>query len=97
MLIITLYNDLFIKQIILNNNFLIFITFLTCYLLNSRIKLINLKFNDFKFKGVNKYRILLIISSSILIVVLGWLAIPVILFLYYILSYFALRLSKKVN
>ena len=97
MLIITLDNELFIKEIILNNNFLIFITFLTCYLLNSRIKLINLKFNDFKFKGVNKYRILLIISSSILIIVLGWLAIPIILFLYYILSYFALRLSKKVN
>jgi len=95
MFIISLPNDLSIRKIILNNNFLIFTTFLSCYLLNSRFKLINLKFNDFKFRGVNKYRILLIIISLTSILVFGWLSIPIILLFYYVVSYFALTYKKN--
>lgn len=92
MLIIELPNiDSFIKEIVLDNNFLIIITVLSCYLLNSRFKLLNLKFKDFKLKGVNKYRYLLIALSAILFIFLrSALSIPVILVIYYIVSYFAI-------
>ncbi len=98
MLIIELSNiDSFIKEIILDNNFLIIITVLSCYLLNSRFKLLNLKFKDFKLKGVNKYRYFLIVLSAILFVFLrSALSIPVILVIYYIVSYFAIG-RKKIS
>ena len=96
MLIIRLPNiDSFVKEIILNNNFLIIITALSCYLLNSGFKLINLKFVDFKFKGVNKYRYLIIVLSVVLFVFLkDVLAVPVILAIYYIVSYIAIGRKK---
>ena len=96
MLIIRLPNiDSFVKEIILNNNFLIIITALSCYLLNSGFKLINLKFVNFKFKGVNKYRYLLIVLSVVLFVFLKDVqAVPVILAIYYIVSYFAIGRKK---
>lgn len=96
MLIIELPNiDSFIKEIILDNNFLIIITVLSCYLLNSRFKLLNLKFKDFKLRGVNKYRYLLIVLSAILFIFLrSALSIPVILVIYYIVSYFAIGRKK---
>jgi CDP-diacylglycerol--serine O-phosphatidyltransferase len=98
MLIIELPNiDSFIKEIILDNNFLIIITVLSCYLLNSRFKLLNLKFKDFKLRGVNKYRYLLIVLSAILFIFLrSALSIPVILVIYYIVSYFAIG-RKKIS
>ena len=98
MLIIELPNiDSFIKEIILDNNFLIIITVLSCYLLNSRFKLLNLKFKDFKLRGVNKYRYLLIVLSAILFIFLrSALSIPVILVIYYIVSYFAID-RKKIS
>ena len=96
MLIIGLPNiDSFVKEIILDNNFLIFITILSCYLLKSRFKLINLKFKDFKFNGVNKYRYMLIVLSAVLFVFLkDVLADPVILAIYYIVSYIAIGRKK---
>ena len=96
MLIVRLPNiDSFVKEIILNNNFLIIITALSCYLLNSGFKLINLKFVNFKFKGVNKYRYLLIVLSVVLFVFLKDVqAVPVILAIYYIVSYFAIGRKK---
>ena len=96
MLIIRLPNiDSFVKEIILNNNFLIIITALSCYLLNSGFKLINLKFVDFKFRGVNKYRYLIIVLSVVLFVFLKDVqAVPVILAIYYIVSYFAIGRKK---
>jgi len=96
MLIIRLpHIDSFVKEIILNNNFLIIITALSCYLLNSGFKLINLKFVDFRFKGVNKYRYSLIVLSAVLFIFLkGVMAVPVILAIYYIVSYFAIGRKK---
>ena len=95
-LIIGLPNiESFVKEIILNNNFLIVITALSCYLLNSGFKLINLKFVDFKFKGVNKYRYLIIVLSVVLFVFLKDVqAVPVILAIYYIVSYIAIGRKK---
>ena len=91
MLIVESSNNLFIREVIVSNNFLIFITILSCYLLNSRFKLINLKFKNFSFKGLNKYRILLIIVSLALLVFVKEASIPIILAIYYLVSYFVLR------
>ena len=96
MLIVESSNDLFIKEIIISNNFLIFITILSCYLLNSKFKLINLKFEYFLFKGINKYRFLIILASLVVFFFnRGALSIPIILAVYYLVSYFALRREKK--
>ena len=96
MLIVESSNDLFIKEIIISNNFLIFITILSCYLLNSKFKLINLKFEYFLFKGINKYRFLIILASLVVFFFnRGALSIPIILAIYYLVSYFALRREKK--
>jgi len=94
MLIVESSNNLFIREVIVNNNFLIFITILSCYLLNSRLKLINLKFQKFNFKGLNKYRTLLVLVSLALLVAIKEASIPIILVVYYIVSYFALRNVK---
>jgi len=96
MLIVESSNDLFIKEIIISNNFLIFITILSCYLLNSKFKLINLKFEYFLFKGINKYRFLIILASLVVFFLnRGALSIPIILAVYYLVSYLALRREKK--
>ncbi|RKE97965.1 CDP-alcohol phosphatidyltransferase family protein [Ichthyenterobacterium magnum] len=79
-------NDL-INSVILNKWFLIGLTFLSCYLLNSKIKLFALKFKDWSFKS-NAVRYVFIILSLILLLVLHFVAIPLIITLYIILSVF---------
>ncbi len=89
-LIIEFQNSDFINSIILNKWFLVGLTFLSCYLLNSNIKLFALKFKDYSFKA-NSIRYLFIILSIVLLVVLQFAAIPLIILLYIILS----LLNKK--
>ena len=89
-LIIEFQNNDFINGIILNQWFLIGITFLSCYLLNSNIKLFALKFKDFSFKD-NAIRYLFILLSMVLLIVLQFAGIPLVILLYIILS----LLNKK--
>ncbi len=89
-LIIEFQNNDFINAIVLNQWFLIGITFLSCYLLNSNIKLFALKFKDFSFKG-NAIRYLFILLSMVLLIVLQFAGIPLVILLYIILS----LLNKK--
>ena len=74
-----------INGIILNKWFLIALTLLSCYLLNSSIKLFALKFKDYSFKN-NAIRYIFIILSLVLLIVLQFAAIPVIILLYILLS-----------
>ena len=78
------HNDA-INAIILNKWFLIALTLLSCYLLNSSIKLFALKFKDYSFKN-NAIRYIFIILSLVLLIVLQFAAIPVIILLYILLS-----------
>jgi len=89
-LIIEFQNSDFINAIILNKWFLIGLTLLSCYLLNSSIKLFALKFKDYSFKG-NAIRYIFILLSIVLLIVLQFAAIPFIILLYIILS----LLNKK--
>lgn len=84
-LILEYQNNDVINAIILNKWFLIAVTILSCYLLNSKIKLFALKFKDYSFKG-NSTRYIFIILSAVLLIVLQFAAIPIIILLYIIMS-----------
>lgn len=76
-------NDI-LNEIILNQWFLIGLTLLSCYLLNSRIALFALKFKTWDFKD-NAVRYIFLIVSVVLLLTLQFLAVPVII-AFYILS-----------
>ncbi|MEP3837183.1 MAG: CDP-alcohol phosphatidyltransferase family protein [Algibacter sp.] len=84
-LIIEFQNNDAINTIILNKWFLLGLTFLSCYLLNSGIKLFALKFKSYGFKG-NATRYIFIILCAVLLIVLQFAAIPIIILLYIIMS-----------
>lgn len=77
-------NDAF-NAIIINKWFLIVLTLLSCYLLNSKIKLFALKFKDWSFKN-NAIRYIFLIVSLVTIVVFKFAGIPLIILLYISLS-----------
>lgn len=84
-LIIEFQNSDAINAIILNKWFLIVVTVLSCYMLNSNIKLFALKFKDFSFKN-NATRYIFIILCLVLLIVLQFASIPVIILLYISMS-----------
>lgn len=67
--------------------FLIGVTLLSCYLLNSNIKLLALKFKTFAFKP-NAVRYMFLIASIFILILLKFIGIPVIILLYILLSLF---------
>lgn len=84
-LILEYQNSDLMNSIIINKWFLIGLTLLSCYLLNSSIKLFALKFKNWSFKD-NAVRYVFLILSVVLLVVLQFAAIPLIIALYIILS-----------
>lgn len=84
-LILTYESVPMINQLILNEWFLVGLTILSCILLNAELPLFALKFSDWGFKE-NKLRYFFIISCLLLIVFLKFIAIPVIILLYVLLS-----------
>lgn len=74
------HNDL-INAIIVNKWFLISLTILSCYLLNSNIKLFALKFKDWSFQS-NATRYIFLILCILLLIVLQFAAIPLIILVY---------------
>ncbi|MBC6998868.1 CDP-alcohol phosphatidyltransferase family protein [Cytophaga sp. FL35] len=74
-----------LSGIILNQWFLIALTFLSAYLLNSKIELFALKFKNWGFKD-NALRYIFIVLSLVLLVTLEYLAIPFIIAFYIIAS-----------
>ncbi len=84
-LIIEFQNNDIMDAIILNKWFLIGITLLSSYLLNSNLKLLALKFKTWNFKG-NAARYMLIILSIVLLVIFKFAAIPLIIASYIIIS-----------
>ncbi len=76
-----------IDAIILNKWFLIGFTLLCSYLLNANIPLFALKFKDWSFKN-NTTKYIFIIVCILLLVFLHFLAIPIIILLYVLISLF---------
>lgn len=67
--------------------FLIALTFLSCYLLNCNIKLFALKFKTYAFKP-NSVRYLFLVLSLILLVIFKFIAVPIVILLYILVSLF---------
>ncbi len=84
-LILEYQNSDLMNTIIINKWFLIGLTLLSCYLLNSKIKLFALKFKDWSFKA-NATRYIFLIISLVMLIILQFAAIPLVIALYIILS-----------
>ena len=84
-LILEYQNSDLMNSIIINKWFLIGLTLLSCYLLNSKIKLFALKFKDWSFKD-NAVRYIFLILSVVFLVILHFAAIPLIIASYVMLS-----------
>ena len=92
-LIIEFQNNDIMNSIILNKWFLIGLTFLSAYLLNSKIKLFALKFNDWSFKS-NSIRYVFILLGIISLIILQFAAIPLLVVIYIVMS-FLNKVSSK--
>ncbi len=84
-LILLYHNNDFLNAIILNQWFLIGITLLSAFLLNSNIKLFALKFKNWSFND-NSQRYIFLIVSLVLLATMKFLAIPAIIALYLLSS-----------
>jgi len=84
-----------IQLLFLNTWFLIAITILLSYLLIAEIQLLSLKFKTFDWKE-NKNRYIFLGISCIILILLFYVAIPIIIILYILISLFAAK-SKIVN
>ncbi len=86
-LILLYHNNEVLNGIILNPWFLIGLTILSAYLLNSPIKLFALKFKNWSFKD-NGIRYLFLIGSLVMLSTLKFLAISLIIVFYILASLF---------
>ncbi|WP_370443839.1 phosphatidylcholine/phosphatidylserine synthase [Aquimarina sp. AU474] len=86
-LILKFQHEAFVSELILNKWFLIGTTLVSCYLLNAEIPLFALKFKTWGFKE-NKIRYIFLLITAILIIVLQFVAIPLIIILYILISLF---------
>ena len=84
-LILEYQNSDLMNSIIINKWFLIGLTLLSCYLLNSNIKLFALKFKNWSFED-NAVRYIFLLLSVVFLIVLQFAAIPLIIALYIVLS-----------
>lgn len=86
-LVLEFQGNHFLHSLILNPWFLIALTLLSCYLLNSQIQLFALKFSDWSFKN-NAVRYLFMGLTLVLLLVFKFIAVPLIIALYIVLSLF---------
>ncbi|MFK7922732.1 MAG: phosphatidylcholine/phosphatidylserine synthase [Bacteroidia bacterium] len=77
--------ETFLGSALGNTWVLIGITLVSCYILIADIRLLALKFKSFGFKG-NEMRYILILASIVLLILMQYVAIPIILLLYIVLS-----------
>lgn len=80
------------SALLLNEWVLIALTLLSCYLLNAEIPLFSLKFKTFDFKS-NSVRYVFLLMSLLLISLLQFIAVPLIILLYIVLSLITARKS----
>ena len=94
-LIMEFQNNDYMNAIIVNKWFLLGITLLSCYMLNSGIKLFALKFKDWGFKN-NATRYVFLFLCILFLIVLRFAAIPLIIVTYVIMSVLDNVSSKKL-
>ncbi len=84
-LILKFQQETWIVEIILNKWFLIGLTLVSCFLLNAEIPLFSLKFKTWGF-AENKVRYIFLLLTIALIVLLKFIAIPLVILLYILMS-----------
>jgi CDP-diacylglycerol---serine O-phosphatidyltransferase len=84
------------SDFILNSYFLIPLSLIMSYLLVAELPLFALKFKNFKWAG-NEIRFVFLGLSVVLLIALKWLGIPIIIFLYIILSVVDNLILKKTH
>lgn len=84
-LILLYQNNDILNSIILNQWFLIGLTLLSAFLLNSKIELFSFKFKRYSFKD-NGVKYLFLIGSLVLLLTVKYLAVPLIIALYILAS-----------
>jgi len=87
------HNDTLLAGVITNTWFLIGLSVLMSYLLVSEIPLFSLKFKNMQWKG-NEYRFLFLLTSLVLLIFFQFIAIPIIVLLYFGLSMVENNLKK---
>lgn len=92
-LILLYHNNDALNSLILTKGFLITLTLMSTFLLNCRIRLFTLKFKNWSFQN-NAMRYLFLTASLVLLLTLRFLAIPVVILLYILIS-LATPPSKK--
>ena len=84
--LVQMHSDIdFVKDLIGNNYFLIGITILFSFLMNSEFHLFSLKFKNYGIRE-NLFKYTLILLSIILLITIKYLAVPIIIISYVILS-----------
>ena len=80
------YSSFELVSIVLHSKwFLLVLTAVLCYLMNAEIPLFSLKFKNYSWKD-NQVKYVFLISSVILVVALQFIAIPLVILLYVLLS-----------
>lgn len=84
--LILITNDVqWVNELLVNKWFLIGLTLFSCYMLNAEIPLFSLKMKTYGFKE-NAVKYMFLILSVLLLVLLQFLAIPIIIVLYVFIS-----------
>jgi CDP-diacylglycerol--serine O-phosphatidyltransferase len=86
----------FLTSILTNTYCLLTIALIMSFLLIAELPLFALKFKSFKWAD-NKMRYGFLLASMVLFIFLTWTAIPIIIFLYIILSFIENKLLKPKN
>ncbi len=92
--IISSYNNEF-SDFILSYSFLVLLVLVSSFLLICNLKLLSFKFKKFKLKG-NRRKIFILLSSALLLYMLGFYSIPIIMILYIVVSIYTFypKISK---
>jgi len=93
-LILTYSHNQFFINLIENGWFLIGLAVLLSYLMNAEIPLFSLKFKDYTWKN-NKIKFSYILITALLCVFLQFVAIPIVIIVYVLLSFIDIKLKKK--
>jgi CDP-diacylglycerol---serine O-phosphatidyltransferase len=93
-LILKYSDSLVVFEILSNQWFLIIITLFSAFILNAEIPLFSLKIKDFTFKK-NALQIVFLSLSVLLLIFLQYLAIPLVIILYVLLSVVNNKFLKK--
>jgi CDP-diacylglycerol--serine O-phosphatidyltransferase len=85
--------EVFLSDILQNSLFLAAFSLIMGLLLVSEIPLISLKFRGLALKG-NLHRYILVFSSLVLLLLLKFVAVPLVIILYFLISFIHFRSSK---